>query len=89
MDVVVQKTRVAGLQPCQAVVALTRARRPSGGRGMESWTFHNTPNTPPATLLRRLHWFYFQDYLFRISQFTPLATPPSPSPHRLRRSIKT
>lgn len=48
-------------------------------RGMESWTFHETPNTPPATLLRRFQWFYFQDYLFRISQFTPLLRHPPPT----------
>lgn len=43
MDVVVQKTRVAGLQPCQAIVALTRAKHPSGGGGWRAGRFTTLP----------------------------------------------
>lgn len=81
MDVVIHKTRVAGLQPCQAIVALTQAKRPSGGGGWRAGHF-----TTLQTHLLLPCFAASNGFIFRII-YSGLAS--LPSPHQLRCSIKT
>lgn len=83
MDVVVQKRRVAGLQPCQAIVVLTRAKHPSGGGGRRAGRF----TTLPTNLL--LPCFAASNgFIFRII-YSGLVSLPPPDPQLLRRPPPT